>query len=266
MRLRSTAAAVVACLVIAIPAPAFADKTFGGGNSSTGTVFVNASTDPVVATGGRSVCSWTWLTRGQIVGIAPSQGPGLSPEEAAQMAVTDIDGVEYRVYAVVCPDGSDLRLVNPNRPPNFEAAIRDFADELIELPVPNVNPPVDGSGYVNLGMWLAVEESSYAPITASAGPFWMTVTPTPGTTAFEFGNGDSETCDVFGVPIADLDTVEEGPCGYTYGEAGTYTLAATTTWLLPYTSSGGGGALEPMDRTTAVDYTVREIQAVGVGD
>jgi len=240
----------------------------GGGTaagSSGGSVSVNASTDPVVTSGGRSVCSWTWLTRGQIIGIAPNQGPGLSPEESVQQAVVDIDGIEYRVYGVFCPDGNDIRLVNPNRPPNFEAAITDHAEELIELPVPNVNPPVDGSGYVNLGMWLAVEEAAYAPVTASAGPFWMTVTPTPGTTRFEFGNGDSETCDVFGVPISDLDTIEEGPCGYTYGEAGSYTITATTTWLLPYASSGGSGSLTPMDRTTTFDYTVREIQTVGVG-
>lgn len=247
------------------PNPAAAGKAGGTTNAGSGVVNVSASTDPVVAAGGRSVCTWTWLTRGQIVSIAPGQGPGLSAEDAAQKAVVDIDGVLHRVYAVVCPDGSDIRLVDPNRPPDFEAAIRDFADDLIELPVPNVNPPVDGSGFVNLGMWLAVEEASYAPITASAGPFWMTVTPTPGTTTFDFGNTDSRTCDVFGVPIDDLDTVEEGPCGYTYGESGTYTLSATTTWLLPYTSSGGGGALAPMDRTTAVDYTVREIQTVGVG-
>ena len=238
---------------------------FGGGNSSSGTVYVGASTDPVVHAGGRNACRWTWYTRGQIIGLAPNQGPGLSAEEAAEKMVVDIRGIEYRVYGVVCPDGSSIRFVNPNRPPNFEAAIADHAEDLIELPVPNVNPPVDGSGYVNLGMWLAVEEASYAPITASAGPFWMTVTPTPASTTFEFGNGDSETCEVFGVPIADLDTVAEGPCGYTYGEAGTYPITATTTWLLPYTSSGGAGALAPMDRTTTFDYTVREIQTVGVG-
>ena len=69
---------------------------------------------------------------------------------------------------------------------------------------------------------------------------------------------------VDGVPITDLDTIEEGPCGYTYGESGAYTLSATTTWLLPYTSSGGAGSLAPMDRTSTFDYTVREIQTVGV--
>ena len=64
---------------------------------------------------------------------------------------------------------------------------------------------------------------------------------------------------------ADLDTIEEGPCGYTYGASGDYTLSATTTWLLPYTSSAGAGSLAPMDRTSTFDYTVREIQTVGVG-
>lgn len=114
-------------------------------------------------------------------------------------------------------------------------------------------------------MWLAVEPASYEPITASAGPVWMTVTPTSGTTTFEFGNGDRETCDAFGTPIIDLDTLEEGPCGYTFREPGLFSITAVTTWLLPFNSSSGSGALEPMARTTTFDYRVREIQTVGVG-
>ena len=196
-----------------------------------------------------------------------NQPASMSPEQLAASAVVDRDGVEYRVYAVTCPGLTDLRLVDPNRPPNFVPGIRDFAEDLIQLPVPDVNPPVDGSGYVNLGMWLAVEDAAYQPITASAGPTaWMTVTPTPESTTFDFGNGDVETCDGFGVPIDDLDTVAEGPCGYTYREPGTYLVSATTTWALPYVSSFGSGALDPMVRTTTFDYTVREVQAVGVGD
>lgn len=235
------------------------------GGSSDGVVFAGASTGPIVHSGGRSLCTWTWLTRGQIAGIAPNQGPPLPPEERDENAVYEINGIEHRAYGVVCPDGSTIRFVDPNRPPNLEAAITDYADDLIELPVPNVNPPAGAGSFVNLGMWLAVEEASYPPITASAGPFWMTVTPTPGTTMFEFGNDDDETCDVFGVPIVNLDTVEEGPCGYTYREAGDFTVTVTTNWLLPYESSGGAGALPPMDRVSTFDYTVREIQAVGVG-
>lgn len=80
-----------------------------------------------------------------------------------------------------------------------------------------------------------------------------------------FGNGDSETCDGFGTPIVDLDTVEEGPCGYTYLQAGTFQITAQTTWLLPFQSSSGSGALQPMERTTTFEYNVREIQTVGVG-
>ena len=40
----------------------------------------------------------------------------------------------------------------------------------IELPVPNVSPQLDLGGYVNLGMWLAVETATFAPLTAEAGP------------------------------------------------------------------------------------------------
>ncbi len=36
-------------------------------------------------------------------------------------------------------------------------------------------------------------------------------------------------------------------------------------WLLPFQSSSGSGALQPMERTTTFEYNVREIQTVGVG-
>ncbi len=234
-------------------------------DDSTGLIGVGVSSQPVVGRGRKNLCTWSWLTKGQVLGIA-NQSSELSAEDLKAGATALVGGIEHHVYSFKCPGDSGLRLINPNRDPeSFAAAIRDYADGIIELPVPDVNPPIDGGGYVNLGMWLAVQPAKYEPITASAGPVWMTVTPTPGMTTFTFGTGDEpEVCDAFGVPIVDLDVIEEGPCGYTYRQPGTYTVTAVTTWLLPYTSSSGSGALDPMERTTTFEYRVREIQTVGV--
>ncbi len=230
--------------------------------------FATASQQPVI-TGGQSdggpVCDWKWLTVGEILAFGPPQGgPPPTPEVLASNMVLPVNGVDMRVYLVRCPSGDDIRLVNPNvTVPDLIPGVYDYADDTIELPVTLVNPPVNTKGIVNLGMWLAVEEAAYEPITAEAGPAWITVTPTIGQTRFAFGNGDDEVCEGFGVPIVDLETLEEGPCGYTYAAPGDFTLTITSTWELPYTSSSGSGSLSPLRRTSTYTYDVIEIQTVG---
>ena len=83
------------------------------------------------------------------------------------------------------------------------------------------------------------------------------------------------TCDGLGTPIVDLDTAEQGPCGYTYRWpsapkfTGTddlaYHASVTGHWVVTYaTSTGASGTLAPIDRTTTFPYQVREIQTVRV--
>ncbi len=56
--------------------------------------------------------------------------------------------------------------------------LHDVATGQILVPVPDVSPELGFTGYVNLGMWLAVEPATITPITAEAGPdAWITVTP-----------------------------------------------------------------------------------------
>lgn len=237
--------------------------TTGGRSDTSGVVHAGASQAPIISAGTASACTWTWLTVGQIIGLA-NQPYDLTAEELAQNATVDRDGVPFRVYWVVCPGLSEIRVVDPRiTPGDLIPGLVDHASDLIELPDSLVNPPVEVQGVVNLGMWLAVEEASYDPITARAGAVWITVTPTIGRTTFEFGNGDDVVCEGFGVPIVDLETIDEGPCGYTYTEPGDYTLTITSVWELPYTSSSGPGSIAPLERTIEVPYEVIEIQTVG---
>ncbi len=264
MRLRAVLALATMLLSSAVPGVLSAAGDTTVNSAASGRVDVSASSDPVITPGSASLCTWTWLTVAQIVGFA-NQPHTLSAEELTQNAIVDREGVPFRVYFVDCPGGVDIRVVDPRiTPGNLIPGLVDHAGDLIELPDSLVNPPVgEVYGVVNLGMWLAVEEASYEPITARAGAVWITVTPTIGRTTFEFGNGDDVVCEGFGVPIIDLDTIDEGPCGYTYSQPGDYTLTITSVWELPYTSSSGPGSAPALERTIQVPYEVIEIQTVG---
>ncbi len=243
----------------------------GDSDSGSGTVTVVASSVPVVYSGGGgSRCGWTWLTVGDLIGWGgqpPVDGDSQPPDLGAK-AVKIINGVEHRLYVVSCPDQTTFRYVPAGvQAADLIGAVRDRADELIEVPVPDVNPSAAVGGIVNLGLWLAVTPVTIDPITAEAGPAWITVTPQHVSTSFDFGNGDAVTCVGAGTPIVDLSTVEQGPCGYTYlrrsADDDPYQLSITSTWQLAYTSSGGAGVLAPLLRTLTIDYDVDEIQTVG---
>lgn len=268
-------------------------------DEDTGDVGVTVVTGVVYTPGGGSgpKCTWSRYSQGDWEDAtgAPQTEPvdydipddELTPEELAarnaereqaasrearrrsQTKVTSIGGEPHHVYDVRCADfAGNLRLVPADIDatdllPGLEAA----AHGRIELPVPDVSPAFDLGGYVNLGMWLAVESATFEPLTAEAGPVWATLTAEHDSISFDFGNGDTRTCDGTGTPITDLDTVDEGPCGYTYRRSSPddapYTVGVTTTWNLSYTSSGTSGDLAPFNRTATFAYDIDEIQTVG---
>jgi hypothetical protein len=155
------------------------------------------------------------------------------------------------------------------------ASARQQVTAQVPRPEMNMNPDPSVGGTVNIGLWLAVADPGQVSITASVGPVWATVTARYEGTTWDFGNGDSTTCDGLGTPIVDKETAEEGPCGYTYRWpsapkfTGTddlaYHASVTGHWVVTYaTSQGTGGSLGPIDRTTSFNYQVREIQTVRV--
>jgi hypothetical protein len=155
------------------------------------------------------------------------------------------------------------------------ASARQQVTAQVPNPDMNMNPDPAVGGVVNLGLWLAVADPGQVSITASVGPVWATVTARYQGTTWDFGNGDSTTCDGLGTPIVDKETAEQGPCGYTYRWpsapkfTGTddlaYHASVTGHWVATYaTSQGSGGSLGPIDRTTSFTYQVREIQTVRV--
>jgi hypothetical protein len=197
------------------------------------------------------------------------------PAISDQSAVVQISGVPHLVYTVTCPGRTPYKRFVPV---NIEAddliaGLTDVVRARLQLPVPSISPTPESNGIVNLGLWLAVEPQTMAPVTAQAGPdTWITVNPVLAATAYDFGNGDSIACEGTGVPIRDvyphLNVIEQSPtCGYTYLQSSPedepYQLTITATWQLPYTSSDGAGEIFPLNVELTIDYDVDEIQTVG---
>lgn len=137
---------------------------------------------------------------------------------------------------------------------------------LLPQPTPDINPP--GPGWVNLGMWLAVQPVEPVTVDNTIVGYSVRVTATPTTTSFQIDDQEPITCDGFGTPIVDMETVEQGPCGYTFRDTTPAdqpaTITVTTTWSIDYyTSTHGDGRYGELDQTATVPYEVREIQTVG---
>jgi hypothetical protein len=181
------------------------------------------------------------------------------------------DGREEMVFNRICPDGSGFTWVD------VTVTVQDAIDDAVDRasravpgPTLDMNPPPAVGGIVNLGLWLALAGQDPVTVRAEAGPHWAEATVTLASTTWDMGNGDVVTCDGPGAPITDTDTIDEGPCGYTYRRSSPddapYQLSVTATWAVEYVSSGGSGTAGTIDRTLTVPYDVDEIQTIGISN
>ena len=144
------------------------------------------------------------------------------------------------------------------------------ATEQIGMPLPALSPTGDVA--INLGMWLAVEQAGpYVARAAFNDSVWAETTAMVATTSFDFGDGTAPiVCDGIGTPIpADrLDSPEPGACGHVHtdhADIGPHTLIITVTWRVTWRlSNGRTGQLADIVTSTQHDYSVFEIQTVGV--
>jgi hypothetical protein len=200
--------------------------------------------------------------------------PGLfDPIDNDHPVTVEVGGVVKHGYFKSCP-GRARVLVLIDESVSVEDMIDQVSDSIrrrIPQPVANVNPAPEHGGFVNLGLWLAVEDPGPISAHAAAGSVSATATAQHVSTTFDFGNGDTLTCVGGGTPIEDvhpdLDTTEQGPCGYTYTRSSPddapYQLTISSTFAITYTSSGGAGNLGTITTTRTYPYDVDEIQTVG---
>ena len=182
------------------------------------------------------------------------------------------DGREEMVFNRVCPDGSGFTWVD------VTVTVQDAIDDAVDRarraapsPTLDMNPPPDVGGIVNLGLWLALAGQGPVTVRAEAGPHWAEATATLASTTWDMGNGDVVTCDGPGVPIVDTDTLDEGPCGYTYRR-----VVARRRSVRAHGDRDVDGRLRVIRRIgfsrhdrshpQRCDYDVDEIQTVGVSN
>jgi hypothetical protein len=182
------------------------------------------------------------------------------------------DGRTEQVFARSCPDGVDgFTWVDTS------ITVQDVIDDAVgrarrAVPTPSLDmsPSAEAGGIVNLGLWLALAGQDPVTVRAEAGSLWAEATATLTSTSWDMGNGDVVSCDGAGTPIVDTDTLDAGPCGYTYRtsspEDAPYQMTVTATWAVTYRSSASAGSAGTVDRASSVDYDVDEIQTVGISN
>ncbi|MEO1055871.1 MAG: hypothetical protein AAFY28_03060 [Actinomycetota bacterium] len=199
--------------------------------------------------------------------------PSLDPFEQASITYGTVtllavcercDGGVWELIFVEQVDPLDLL-------PDAEQAAR----ARLQVPSPNINPDPALGGFVNLGLWFAVEEPNPDPVVARAelSGVWAEASGTLRGIEVDPGTGDPVVvCDGVGVPIEavdpSLESVEQGPCGYTYTQSSPedspFQMTVTNVYDLTWrTSDGRSGSLGEARRSVTFGYDVDEIQTVG---
>ena len=169
--------------------------------------------------------------------------------------------------AVTTGDGRWVAVVPPSPAILLPAATKQ-ATKPISPPAPTLSPT--DRAPVNLGMWLAVEPAGPISVRVDLGPLWAETTAAMVTTSFDLGAGDPPViCLGHGTPIPDdkKDSIEQGPCGYTYAadtDDETIGITITSTWTVTWELSDGTTGQEPdIVVTSVLPYEVYEIQTIG---
>jgi hypothetical protein len=205
--------------------------------------------------------------------MQPSDGTTITGNGASEVRITrahpvfgHLQGGTYRL----CNGSVAAFWWNDLTQPTAEA-LYSIPLETVRRQVPPPTPDLSPTsrGVVNLGMWLAAVRQPDVTARIDEGNLFGRVTATHSSTTFDPGNGDEPiTCEGAGTPITDLDTIDEGPCGYTYRASSPvgdpFTLNVAITWSIRYETSSGNGTLPPLTTSIATGYEVVEIQTIGV--
>ncbi len=227
---------------------------------------------PVSVSGSGPRCAHSQAKYGDFPNVVPPDSIDI-PDPGEQINRDVGDRTErgwYRtcgtdVYFYWAPDAVD--------PVDLIPDALDRARTQLAAPVPAISPGAGAGGIVNLGMWLAVDDPGTTTARATLTDVWAQVTASVSHLEIDLGNGDTVRCDGLGSPIPDsaLDSVDQGPCGYTYRRSSPdddpYQLAITTVHDIAWsTSDGRSGTLAEVRRTTTLGYDVDEIQTIGISN
>jgi hypothetical protein len=207
--------------------------------------------------------------------LGPNDGPGMSWVEGdtylqrcgdvrAGGAATG-DDISTFVYDPADPAPAPV-------PPPAELVALEAAQQVpLVAPHPRTSPP-DADLLVGLPTWLWIDPAAWQPFTATAAVpgVSVTVTATPTRVVWDMGDDEQVTCSGPGTPWDPAGGDDQRTdCSYTYRWVsahrpdGVYHASATVQWAVTWgASTGETGTLADASRTTALDLTVTERQAV----
>ncbi len=190
------------------------------------------------------------------------------------LPVTDLE--EGRTYWIHCRRGGvtvgqpRYFVHEPGTPPiSNEGLARRAAETLVlDLPSATTNPDPDARQLPGVETWLWVDPASWEPQreTASIPGLSATVTATPERVTWDMGDGTTVVCEGPGTPYdTSLPPEDQATdCGHVYQRAGTPTVTVTVSWRIDWTATDGdAGSLGTVDRTSTLQLTVVDRQAVG---
>lgn len=146
--------------------------------------------------------------------------------------------------------------------------LAEQARDRLVLPEPELAASPADRQLVHLPTWLAVSESSWAPLSASvtAGAVTVTATAAPSRVEWELGDGTVVICEGPGTiwrPGMDPDA-ESPDCGHTYTRsASELAVTATVYWTVTWTSTiGTGGSFADLATASQATWEVAESRSV----
>ncbi len=191
------------------------------------------------------------------------------------------DGAVYHCYQP--QTGMLISIWAQDPPPNSgtgptprevaQIAIESMALKAIDIGI-TPEPGPDSIGLVGMPVWMwAVnpDARTYGPATASASAGGITVTATARVhqTTWDMGDGTEIVCRTAGTPYeASFGKRESPDCGHVYEESsahqpgGTYTVTATSDWVINWSGAGQTGTIRLNGLSRSVEISVGEAQVL----
>lgn len=191
------------------------------------------------------------------------------------------DGAVYDCYQ---PQVHLLILIWSDNPPDnsgagvtprevAQLAIDDMALRAIDVGI-TPQPGSDRVGLVGMPVWMWAanpDDHTYGPITATASAGGITITATANVqkVTWQMGDGTTVECRSAGTPYAASYGKQPSPdCGHVYTKSsagqpgGTYTVTATSSWVITWEGAGQTGTIRLDGLQRSVDITVGEAQVL----
>lgn len=191
------------------------------------------------------------------------------------------DGAVYECYQPQTDIAIDVWAADP--PPGSgtgptpgqvaQLAIKQMSLRAIDIGI-TPQPGPDSVGVVGMPVWLWVQQPNshtFGPVTASASVRGITVTATARVReiTWDMGDGSTVVCQTVGTPYQASYGDQPSPdCGHVYTRSsahepgGTYTVTATSDWVITWRGAGQRGTIRLTGLTRAVQIRVGEAQVL----